>query len=288
MSCIGLVIRPGVEAALVKARELIEWAAKNKHEVIIESGSAAELKLKDGKSAEHLVSHCDPIVALGGDGTLIGVARHVSKKSPVLLGINFGRLGFLTEVAPDELFTVLQSVLDGKAETGKCEIMKCEVIRDGQRKFISQAVNDGVIHKGVLDKLMDLDISVDGETVLRLRADGVIISTPTGSTAYSLASGGPIVHPELSALLVTPICAHLLTVRPFIVPLSAKIKVTLPAYDGQCFLSVDGQVGFDMHVGDVVEFSHSDHNVKFVRSPSKSYFEILRRKFSWGQGINEG
>ena len=288
MRTMGLVIRPGVEAAEKVANEVLAWAKARSLGVRIEQHSAVALKSKEkGISAKELVSACDPIVALGGDGTLIGVGRYVGAHSPVLLGVNFGRLGFLTEVAPHELFETLERVLKGEASIGERDLILCEVFRDGKRVFESQAVNDAVVHKGALDGLMDLDIAIGKELVLRLRADGVIVSTPTGSTAYSLACGGPIVHPALSVMIVTPISPHILTVRPFIVSQDSRLSVCLPPYNGQAFLSIDGQVGFELKVGDSIEVARSLHKVKFVHSPSKKYFEILRRKFSWGVGTHD-
>ncbi len=162
----------------------------------------------------------------------------------------------------------------------------CEVLRhvDGAEKcvFSSQAVNDVVVQKGTQDRLMDIDFAVDNEDVMRLRADGLIISTPTGSTAYSLAAGGSIVHPLLSALLVTPICPHSLTSRPLVLSLDATLSLRLPQHDGHTLLSIDGQVSVPLHSGDRVKVSRAHNVVRFARSPSKSYFEILRRKLNWG------
>ena len=290
MTTIGLVIRPGVEAARALGTELLQWARSRGHSVLLEEATAQELG--DGQSgvpSHHLAVQADPIVTLGGDGTLIGVARYVTKRSPLLIGVNFGNLGFLTELSPAELLPTVEKHLSAKGggiPSGERAMLFCEVWRavDGKPKcvFSSQAVNDAVVQKGTEDRLIDMDLSVDGEDVMRTRADGLIISTPTGSTAYSLAAGGSIVHPLLSVVLVTPICAHSLTSRPLVLSLDANVDVSLPAHDGNVFLIIDGQVTVKILPKDRVRIKRAENVVRFARSPSKSYFEILRRKLNWG------
>jgi NAD+ kinase len=268
---------------------LIAWARDNKHTVILEQESSRIIDF-NGESlpAEKLVTVADPIVTLGGDGTLIGVARYVSGDSPVLLGVNFGNLGFLTEIAPVELFNTLDRVFAGTAQFGERNMLQTDVMRQGKCVFSSQAVNDSVIQKGARDKLLDIDFAVEGEDVMRIRADGLIISTPTGSTAYSLAAGGSIVNPSLSVVLITPICAHSLTLRPLILGLDSVLTARIPAYDGEVVLMVDGQVSFQLITGDVVRVTRARHKVKFVKSPTKSYFDILRTKLNWGIANSPG
>lgn len=289
MSVIGLVVRPGVEGARVLGHQVIEWAAAHKHSVVCEEETARLLALSDaGVPGHHLAVQADPIVTLGGDGTLIGVARYVTKRSPLLIGVNFGNLGFLTELSPSELIPMLERVMnkEGSVQFGERSMVLAEVYRrgaDGEKcVFSSQAVNDVVIQKGTQDKLIDVDFSVNAEDVMRLRADGLIISTPTGSTAYSLAAGGSIVHPLLSVVLVTPICPHSLTSRPLVLSLDDTLSVRIPPHDGQVYLSIDGQVTIPLLAEDHVRVTRAQNVVRFVRSPSKSYFEILRRKLNWG------
>ncbi len=283
MAKIGLVIRAGVKDALKCAEELISWSTKQGHEVLLEQQSQRLLGAKGkGFYREELATQCDPIVTLGGDGTLIGVARYVGVKAPVIVGVNFGSLGFLTEISPKQMFSVLQEVLQGNAACGERNMLLCEVYRDGALFFSSQAVNDGVIQKGVREKLLELDFAVNEEDVMRIRGDGLIVATPTGSTAYSLAAGGSIVYPSLEVFLITPICPHSLTNRPFVLPLDRVLKVTIPPYDGKVFLNVDGQVSVALQSGDIVKIARSKNRLKFARSPSSSYFEILRSKLNWG------
>ncbi len=283
MATIGLVLRPGVDGVRTLACEISDWAKKNNHTLLVEQGSADVLECTcQTVSADELASQADPIVTLGGDGTLIGLGRHVTSPSPLMVGVNFGTLGFLTEVSPQEVFDVLQTAIDGSASVGERIMLRATVSRNGKEVFSCQAVNDAVIQKGSRDALLDLDLHVQGEDVTRLRADGVILATPTGSTAYSLAAGGSIVHPSLDVVLVTPICAHALTSRPFILPLSFEIDVHIPEYGGEVFLSVDGQESCELTPGDVVSVRRSEHSVRFVLSKSKSYFNILRRKLNWG------
>ena len=282
MATIGLVIKPGIERALELGREVVKWGRKAGHDLLFEQGTAELLHQKRGVAAEKLVHRADPIVILGGDGTLIGVARHVNSHSPLLLGVNFGHLGFLTEVAPSELMTTLRDIFRRKVGIGERNMIQADIFRGREKIFSSQAVNEAVLIKGATDRLMDLDMEVDGEAVMRLRADGVIVATSTGSTAYSLAAGGSIAHPELPVLLVTPLCAHLLASRPLILKLDSEVTLSVPPYDGQVFLSIDGQVSERVLCGDQVKIGRSKHKVRFVRSPSRSYFEILRTKLNWG------
>ncbi len=283
MAQIGLVVRAGVSEAIDLGTKLIDWASKSGHSVVCEDESALLLGVKGGGRKEEIVGKCDPIVALGGDGTLIGVGRYVKGRSPVMLGVNFGRLGFLTEIAPNELLNALKMVLAGKAEFGSRAMLLCSVERDGAMLLERQAVNDVVLHKGVFDKLMDIELDVDGQAVSSIRCDGLIISTPTGSTAYNLSAGGPIVHPSLAVSVVTPICSHSLTHRPIVLPSDSQISLKVPKYEGSIALSIDGQEGVELQVGDILRITKSPNSVIFVRSPSQSYFDILRQKLNWGR-----
>jgi NAD+ kinase len=250
----------------------------------MESHSAQTIKLAHpGVSADELVNRADPIVTLGGDGTLIGVARHVHGASPLFIGVNFGNLGFLTEVRPDEVFSVIERALAKQVRCAERVLLTVQLERDGRVVFESQAVNDVVVQKGARARLPDLDLMVNQQDVARIRADGIIFATPTGSTAYSLAAGGSIAHPSLSVILVTPICPHSLTNRPLILPGSAKIQVTLPQFDDEVLVTVDGQISEQLRTGDIVRVRQAEQTVKFVISPEQGYFDILRTKLNWGR-----
>ncbi|NDC38743.1 MAG: NAD(+)/NADH kinase [Proteobacteria bacterium] len=284
MALIGVVIRPGIPEALALAKELVRWAQKNGHTVLSGDSDTRRVALGEGVSLQELASKADPIVVLGGDGTLIGVARHVADPSPVFIGVNFGNLGFLTEIAPRQLFTVLESFFSGGLQVGQRSMLEAQLSRPGVPEpiFRSQAVNDAVIQKSARARLFDMDLRVDGEDVIRLRADGLIMATPTGSTAYSLAAGGSIVDPELSAVLITPICPHSLTGRPLVLSLERNILITTPTVEDSVYLIIDGQHSIELKSGDRISIARAKNRVKFAKSPSKSYFEILRTKLNWG------
>lgn len=282
-STIGLVVRDDSIAIAEHAEKLFSWAADHHHTIVCSDDTCALLGLQaEGCDVHTLVNTVDPIVTLGGDGTLIGVARYAVEKKPTLLGVNFGRLGFLTEIRPEELLSALERVLEGKAKTKERNMLLCTVLRNGETIFTSQAVNDAVIQKGSRDKLLDLDVFIEDEALMRLRADGLIVGTPTGSTAYSLAAGGSIVYPSLGVMLLTPICPHSLNYRPIILPIDYQLSISIPDYEGEVFVSIDGQVSCELEVGDQVRVTRAGTNVRFVRSSSLSYYEILRDKLRWG------
>ncbi len=281
---IGLVIRPGSPKVVNLAREVLSWCTQRSLPVDVDLQTAKVLKLAEpGISARELVERADPIITLGGDGTLIGVARHVHGASPVFIGVNFGNLGFLTEVRPDELFTVFEQALQKQVSCAERVLLTVHLEREGKVIFESQAVNDVVVQKGARSRLPELDLSVNRHDVARIRADGIIFATPTGSTAYSLAAGGSIAHPSLSVILVTPICAHSLTNRPLILPGSSNIQVNLPRFEDEVLVTVDGQVSEQLRSGDIVRVSQARQTVKFVISREKGYFDILRTKLNWGR-----
>jgi NAD+ kinase len=280
---IGLVTRPGNQKVVTLAKEVMAWCAERGILVDVDTQTAKTLKLtQNGCSPAELVERANPIITLGGDGTLIGVARYVKGSCPVFIGVNFGNLGFLTEIRPEEVFSVLQDALKGEVSCAERVLLHVQVERDGSTCFESQAVNDVVVQKSAKSPLPELDLSVNGHDVARIRADGIIFATPTGSTAYSLAAGGSIAHPSLSVILVTPICPHSLTNRPLILPGSAKIEVEVPHGASEVLVTADGQVSERLRVGDIVRVSQAKQTVRFVISEDKSYFDILRTKLNWG------
>jgi len=283
MARIGLVIRPGIERAKLLAGDVVRWARENSHQCLLEHETALALGISERAYChEDMAGLSDVIVALGGDGTILGVARFAKGRSPVLVGVNFGTLGFLAEIAPQELFATLEEVLSGHAVLASRAMLQAQVIRGGGSIFTSQALNEVAILKGPRSRLLDIDFGVNGEDVMRLRADGLIIATPTGSTAYSLSAGGSIVYPSLEVVLVTPLCPHSLTMRPLIFKLEAELEASIPHYEGEVYINVDGQVSLPLTAGDRVRVVRSQNTVRFARSPHKSYFEILRRKLNWG------
>jgi NAD+ kinase len=283
MSRVGLVIRGGNQKVVATARELIQWCADRSLELAVDAQTVKSLKLNvPAFSNKEIVEQADPIVTLGGDGTLIGAARFVKGTSPLFVGVNFGNLGFLTEVRPEELFQVLDDALNKRVSSAERVLLYVQVLRNGAVAFESQAVNDVVVQKGARSPLPELDLSVNDHDVARIRADGIIVATPTGSTAYSLAAGGSIAHPSLSVILVTPICPHSLTNRPLILPGSSTIDIDVPQFKDELYVTVDGQVSDRLQTGDIVRISQAKQAVRFVISPDKSYFDILRTKLNWG------
>lgn len=281
---VGLVIRPGSQKVIALAREFMALCAQRGFAVDVDLQTSKALKLTEaGLSPKDLVDRADPIITLGGDGTLIGVARHVRGRSPLFIGVNFGNLGFLTEVRPDEIFQVFDHALEGNVACAERLLLTVQLERAGKVVFESQAVNDVVVQKGARSRLPELDLTVNGQDVARIRADGIILATPTGSTAYSLAAGGSIAHPSLSVILVTPICPHSLTNRPLILPGSSKIEIELPRFDDEVLVTVDGQLSEPLKSGDVVKVSEAKQTVKFVLAKEKGYFDILRTKLNWGR-----
>ena len=228
---------------------------------------------------------CNPdlVIVLGGDGTLLAAARAFAHTEIPLLSVNLGSLGFLTEVPLAELYDTLQAWCDGCAAVEVRSMMRAELICSSGRKRTFDALNDVVVAKGTIARMADYEVSIDGQPVASFRADGVILSTPTGSTAYNLAAGGPIVMPTVNAMLVTPICPHLLTIRPIVVPGESSISVKVMGVPNETYLTVDGQEAVPMRIGDQVNCRRSEFNVKLLRLKPNGLFNVLRSKLSWGE-----
>jgi NAD+ kinase len=235
-----------------------------------------------------LVDTVDMIVVLGGDGTLLSVADSIAGagKSIPILGVNFGSLGFLTEVTLPELYGSLETVLSGKARVEE-RMMLASTVRRTRETFAAHvALNDVVVTKTARARMIDLSVSVGSEFVTRVRADGLIVATPTGSTAYNLAAGGPIVQPNVDALILTPIAPHTLTNRPIIIPASSTVRVQ-PHMDtrDEVFITFDGQAGFLLEEGDEIRICRAERTLHLIRPSTRSYFEVLRQKLKWGEAI---
>ncbi|MBL7662117.1 NAD(+)/NADH kinase [bacterium] len=283
---IGIVAKPQSEKARELANEVLTWARQKNYKVVIEAEIADQLKLEDRPqvvSREEIVTIADPIVVLGGDGTLISVMRHPSKETPTVVGVNVGTLGFLTEITTAEMLPVLESVINGNARIRERTLLEVEVISAGKSEK-TYAINDIVIGKEALARIFDVELYVDGEYATTFRGDGVIVATPIGSTAYSLAAHGSIVHPQVQGTLITPLCPHSLTHRPLVLPqqLPLVLKVPGEGADDKVYLTVDGQEGFDLPSGSEIRVQPSKFHVKVTKSPTKSYFEVLSTKLHWG------
>ncbi|MFZ5471682.1 MAG: NAD(+)/NADH kinase [Myxococcota bacterium] len=232
---------------------------------------------------QRLVERAELVTVLGGDGTLIRAARLVRGHPVPILGINLGSLGFMTEVPLPDLFSLLDEVLAGTARLDARMKLSCRVIREGKVILEDEVLNDVVINKGALARITDHEVSIDGRLVTLYKSDGVIVATPTGSTAYSLSAGGPIVHPSLDCVIVTPICPHALTQRPVVVPGDQVIRLTLKSESADVYLTIDGQAGLALSTGDRVEVQRSPNRVLLVKNPRMDYFAILRQKLRWGE-----
>jgi len=232
----------------------------------------------DPKSAPQ----ADLCVVVGGDGTLLAAARLMAEHQAPILAINHGGLGFLTEVTLDELYPALEHVLAGRFVIHDRMMMKASVRRGSAEVAIYHALNDVVINKGTLARIIELEASVDGHYVTRFRSDGLILATPTGSTAYNLSAGGPIIFPNMNAIVMTPICSHTLTNRPIVLPPEVYIEITLRSTIDEVYVTVDGQVGLKLELDDHLTIEKSDRVVQLIAPPGKDYFDVLRGKLKWG------
>ncbi len=279
---IGVVTKLNKEEAVEEAKKLLAWAQEKGVEVFIDRDLAMKTGYGEGYDKNRIPELIDVLVVLGGDGTLLSAARLVGTKEVPILGVNLGSLGFLTEIALDELYDVMEKVLRGEYECEERMMLCARVYRWGEEVAAYTVLNDAVINKGTLARIIDLETKVDGEYITTYRADGLIISTPTGSTAYSLSAGGPIVHPSLNSIIISPICPFTLTNRPIVLPEHMKIEVTLKTPESDVLLTLDGQVGFPLRVGDIVKVERASRHLLLIKSPTRSYFEVLRKKLKWG------
>jgi len=284
MQNIGIIIKCNNQRALEIGIKLGNWLIKEyDKQILCESELAEKLQLPDRTKAE-LAAQADLIVVLGGDGTLLSIARHIQQSSRPILGVNLGGLGFLTAITLDELFQVMSEVLAGNYSLSRRMVLSVALYRGNRVISRHNVLNDIVINKGAMARIIDLKTVIDNNLVNTFKADGLIFSTPTGSTGYSMSAGGPIVYPTLNCIAVAPICPHTLSNRPLIVPPEVTIETTLTSTDSDdVFLTLDGQTGFSMQPLDRIVITKSSHSIELVTSPSKTYFEVLRNKLKWGE-----
>jgi len=230
-----------------------------------------------------LAQRAELVIVLGGDGTLIHAARLLAGRPVPILGVNLGSLGFMTEVPVDELFTLLEEVLAGRFKVDSRMKLTCRLVRGGKVTLEDEVLNDVVINKGALARIADHETTIDGVPITTYKADGIILATPTGSTAYSLSAGGPIVHPSVDCTILSPICSHALTQRSIVVPADRTIRVMLRSETAGTYLTLDGQTGYPLQGGDCIEVVRSPNRVNLVRNPHVAYFTILRQKLHWGE-----
>jgi NAD+ kinase len=282
MKRIGIICKAGRPEPLQILKELLPWLRNNGCEVFLDMETAAELNL-NGYPRQQIPSLTDIIIVLGGDGTMLGVTRLVGSKDVPILGVNLGGLGFITEVNKEKIFEAMDKVLSGNYTIEERIMLSASVYRDNENIENFLVLNDVVINKGVLARIIDLETYINGSYVTTFRADGLIISTPTGSTAYSLSAGGPILYPTMSSIVLTPICPHTLTNRPIVLPDDFSVEVMLGSESEQVFLTLDGQVGFSLRKGDAVKIKKSECKTKLLIPFERDYFQILRTKLKWGE-----
>ena len=289
ISRVGLVAKERVEAAAPVLIELAAWLEARGLQPVFETRTAQLAGIGGGReivSKDELPTACELIVLLGGDGTLIGMSRRIARAGadvPVA-GVNFGSLGFLTEITLGDLYPSLEGVLDGTAPIEERMMLHAKVMRGGAVFTDELVLNDVVITKAALSRIIELSVCIGTDRVMRVRADGLIVATPTGSTAYNLAAGGPIVQPVVDALLLTPIAPHMLTNRPLVVAGTSQISVE-PDMNGndEVFVTFDGQSGHALQADDVVVIDRASRPLCLVRSAQRSYFDVLRQKLKWGE-----
>jgi len=259
------------------------WLLSRGKRVFIDNQTAASMNVQGYDRAE-IPSLVEMLIILGGDGTLLSAARHVADAHAEvpIFGVNLGSLGFMAEVSLDELYDNLEKAIAGKLETEDRMMLTTSVLRRGRRVARYRVLNDAVINKGALARMMELKVSVNGGHLTTLRSDGLIVATPTGSTAYSLSAGGPIIHPTIHCFVVTPICPHTLSNRPIALPDSVVVTVRLISQSEDVSLTLDGQIGFSLERDDIVEIRRSRFRMRLIKHPSKGYYEILRTKLKWG------
>jgi len=282
ISTVGIISKPKIAQAREIVCELLAWLDKRGVRYRCDQLTAEYAGSSQFVSREDLHDGIDLLIVLGGDGTLLSAARAVAGYDVPIFAVNLGHLGFLTSIRVEELYPELERALRGEHRIGRRRMVDCELVRDGETIGAYSALNDVVIAKSELARMIDLDTHVDNHFVAAYKADGLIISTPTGSTAYSLSAGGPVIFPSVNCFCITPICPHMLTNRPVIVPDSSVINILNHGEDGT-YLTIDGQVGEPLSKGDRVVCRSSPKTIQLIRPPKMLFFDVLREKLKWGE-----
>lgn len=276
---VGLVVKRDRPRAIRLARRVVAWLGRRNVRVLADA--EAHLPGAPALPKDELARRADLLVVLGGDGTLLSIARRTDGRVPIL-GVNMGELGFLTAVTEREAMPMLARVIDGRFATERRMTLAATLRRGGRVVRRVRAVNDVVVTNGALARIVEFSVSVDDMPVTTYRADGIIVATPTGSTAYSLSAGGPIVEPSVRVIVLSPISPHTLSNRPVVVRPNAVVRVTVARREQDALLTIDGQEGMPLQGGDVVEVREGRYPVALVRSPERTYFDVLRSKLGWG------
>lgn len=279
---VAVLAKPGTHEGQRIAFELGSWLRARDVAVRFDELTAKALGLRDGIRADTLPAGTDLVIVAGGDGTLLSAARLAGPLGIPILGVNFGGLGFMTELQPEELYTALDRLFRGDYEIEEREALRVRFRRG--RKLLGEfaLLNDAVVTKTALARMLVIELRIDTELVATYTSDGLIIATPTGSTAYNLSAGGPILDPRMSAFVIAPICPHTMSYRPLVVPGGVHIEVTLRSLTEEAYLTLDGQVGFPMKQLDTIVVDRHPRSVRLVRVAHRGFFEVLQRKLHWG------
>ena len=283
MKSVAIISKPSKPELAGVLPELLSWFRQRGYQIYLDQETAQYTNGEEVLSRTAIgEKHPDFALVLGGDGTLLSAARAVAHEGVPILAVNLGSLGFLTEVPLSEMYSTLEALDSGECPSEERAVLDCSLIRDGQCLAHHFALNDAVVNKSAISRLLDFDLLIDGNFVFNCKADGVIIATPTGSTAYSLAAGGPVLMPSVTSFVVTPVCPHSLTHRPLVVTDKAQIELLVETGGEAAFLSIDGQVGVPVNQGDRVLCHRAGHTVRLLRM-KKTFFGVLRTKLKWGQ-----
>lgn len=275
---VGIVVKPNNDEALRTSNELSEWL--NARGIGVKCGPfVGDHQCREGE----FDLEADLVVVLGGDGTMISTARLVGDAQILVLGVNYGSLGYLAEFRIEEMFPALEAILIGDYAVDRRVMLKAEHWRNGEMLAAGRVLNDVVINKAAIARIIGIDVKLDGQFVNAFRADGLIVSTPTGSTAYNLSAGGPIIYPSMNAVVLTPICPFTLTNRPIVVPDTAMIELELENENEGVVLTLDGQTGYPMRARDRVRIRKSSTTFNIVQPANRNYFDVLRNKLKWGR-----
>jgi NAD+ kinase len=281
---VGIISKPKKSEIREVVPPLIRWLREREVEACIDKETGTILESTERcLTRNEMPGQVDLLIVLGGDGTLLATARALNRKPVPILAVNLGGLGFLTVITLDELYPTLEDLMGGNYRSERRVQLEGELIRADEAIASFLALNDVVLNKGAIARILDFDLRVNGQFISTYKSDGLIVSTPTGSTAYSLAAGGPIIVPTVEAFIVTPICAHTLTNRPLVLPDSVNIEVAVKSQREAAYLTVDGQVGIATYSEDVVHLKKAPSYVELIQPAQKHYFQILQQKLKWGE-----
>jgi len=278
----GVIIKRDSRRALAAAKKVVAFLNRQKVKVFVQEERSHQFSGVTAVQRKDLPKHIDMMIVLGGDGTLLSSARLVGGASVPILGVHLGQFGFIMETTENEIEDRLKEIIKGKYEVDTRVMLRADFIRKGKKIGSERFLNDAVINKGALARILEVKVYVDGEFVEALRGDGVIVATPTGSTAYSLSAGGPVIHPSTKTTVITPICTHMLSQRPLVVPQTSEVRLVLTEVGEDVFATMDGQIGWAMQLKDEIIVKKSSKTINLVRSPVRTYFEMLKDKLKLG------